>query len=348
MEHPQYKLTYKDLPEIPFVKRWNDLSTTDEQVITNKLLAKQSINDDEKNKLKECIDFYKNVIPKLKDFDLKALGKSEIQEFLEYYLYIFTYLIAQSNDLYIYRLFRLVDNESILGKPDRIREGKYLSYPPLEIVQRNKKFNRANTPDFNVFYGSFSIDNVLLETKPEVGRFVTIGQWIPVAGDQVKVISYPICPNPMKYKVNYDAHAAYYAYERQSTKVDPLLFDWMGVMFNFINDEFAKPVTHHLEYLYSALFSKRVFEIENEPNPDYNFECIIYPSVGNKLDAQNIALKPFVIDTKFKLWKVYEFEITSTHYDRVPKLKDPEEISAVEYKDFVCTDWVERDGYIVW
>ncbi len=90
MEHPQYKLTYKDLPEIPFVKRWNDLSTTDEQVITNKLLAKQSINDDEKNKLKECIDFYKNVIPKLKDFDLKALGKSEIQEFLEY---IFIFLL---------------------------------------------------------------------------------------------------------------------------------------------------------------------------------------------------------------------------------------------------------------
>ncbi len=254
MEHPQYRLTYKDLPEIPSPKRWNNSSTTDEQVITNKLLNKQSINDDEKNKLKKCIDFYNNVIPKLKNIELKAFGEPDIQEIIEYYLYIFTYLIAQSNDLYIYRLFRLVDNKSILGKSDHIREGKYLSYPPLEVVQKTKKFNRANTPYFNVFYGSFSIDNVLLETKPEVGKFVTIGQWIPVSGDQVNVISYPICPNPLKYKVNYDAHAAYYAYERLSTKVDPLLFDWMGVMFDFINEEFAKPVTHHLEYLYSALF----------------------------------------------------------------------------------------------
>lgn len=348
MVTPKYRLTYKDFPEIPFPKRWNDQNITDEQIITKKLLEKQPITEDERNKILECIEFYHNVIPKLKTFDLKTLDEQEIQDFLEYYQYVFTYLVAQTNDLYISRMYRLVDNESVLGKRERIRERKHLSYPPEDLVNSKKRYNRVNTPEFNIFYASFSIDDVLLETKPVAGQLITIGLWLPATGDEVKLISYPICPNPIKFKVNKEATGGYFAFQKLSNEIDPLLYDFLNSMYSFVNDEYAKSVSHHLEYLYSALFSKSVFEIENGPNPLFNYECIIYPSIGNNLEAQNIALKPNTIDRKFKLCKVIEFEITNTFYDRKPPRNYADAITVVEYKNLNTTDWVEREGYIVW
>ena len=58
---------------------------------------------------------------------------------------------------------------------------------------------------------------------------------------------------------------AYYAFEKLSTKVDPLLYEFMEVCLTSLMRNLLNRLHHHLEYLYSAFFSKRVFEIENDP-----------------------------------------------------------------------------------
>lgn len=347
MKTPHYREKYLDFPEIPEPKRWKE-HTTDEQIITRNLLEGKEVSEDDREKLKECIAFYDDVIPKLRSFDLKSLSDIDIVEFLEYFHYVFTYLLANSNDLHIYRLYRLVENEAVLQKRERIRDRKYVSYPPIDVVKKKGRFNRVNTPNFNIFYGTPSIDDALRELKPDVGQLVTVGEWLPASGDEVKLISYPICPNPLVFSVNQDAAKGYFAFKKMTDRSDPLLSAFVSKIYSFINDEFAKPVDQHLEYLYSALFAERVFDIDDPKNPNYNYECIIYPSVGNRLEAQNLALKPSTIDQKFKLWKVYEFEITATHYDKISPRNSPEEITMVDFTNFESTDWVERDGYITW
>ena len=223
-----------------------------------------------------------------------------------------------------------------------------MSYPPKHVVNKIGKYNRANTPDFPVFYGTDSIDNALLELRPEAGRLVSIGQWIPKKGEQVKLNSYPIYHNPMLVNINQTARDGYFAFQEIKKKGHPLLMEFMEVYFSFISVEFAKPVKNHIEYLYSALFAQRIFLVENDPLPEYNFDCLIYPSVGNTYQVENLAIKPNIIDEKFRLFKVFEFEITKTYYEKTPPRYHPEEITVVEYQNYEVTDWVEKDGYIVW
>lgn len=348
IEKPNWKTTFKDFPPIPKPKQWSN-NTTEEQIITQKLISGESISEDERKTLKICIDYYNQLLPRFKSLDYTKLNINEQKELIVFIDYVFNYITLSSNELYVSKLYRLVINEDVLGKKEKIREQKYLSYPPIEIVQSLGKYNRANTPDYNLFYSTDSIDNALLEIKPQKYSVVTIGVWIPKKGTEVTMTNFPVSHNPYLFRVNPHAARGYFALEELKRKQkDPLLSDFMKAMFTFISEEFAKPVTHHLEYLISSRFADKILNRDQDPNDKFNYHCIIYPSVGNLYQVDNVAIKPDFFDENFKLEKVIEFEITQPHYDKTPPRNDQEEITVVEYKDREETDWIENNGYIVW
>lgn len=341
-----WKTKFLDFPEIPNSKRWRlNPPNTLEQEIIQKLILQQPINANEEAELNEAISYYREVINKLKSFSIAELSIEDLETFKDYYFYVFNHTVLVKNDLWVNNVVRLVKNESVTGKKDKIRESRYLSYPPIEIVNKLGYYNRANTPKFNLFYGADCIDTVLNELKPEVGDVVSVGIW-ENKDKSTPLISYPINHNPLAIKVNPDTRKGFMAFQNIKQKNHPLLMEFMESIFDFISDEFAKPVINHFDYFYSASFVERLLSKTNEEQ--WKYDCVAYPSVGNKYSVDNLAIQPDTIDNRFKLQKVIQFEVTETYYEKSPPRTSQEEITLVQYKNLEETDWIEDNGDIVW
>ena len=64
-EIPNWKLQFKDFPSIPEPKQWDDNGSTQEQIVTNKIIQGEQITYTEKKVLKDCIKYYNEVIQNL-------------------------------------------------------------------------------------------------------------------------------------------------------------------------------------------------------------------------------------------------------------------------------------------
>lgn len=253
---PTWLAKFKDFPEIPPLKRWEG-STNAEQVIISKLLYNKSITENEENQLREVISFYKQLIAKINLFDISLLDKEEKKNYLCYLNYVFTHKALIKNSLNASRLIRAVINKNVIGKNERIDKVKYLSYPPRSVVKKSQKYNRANTPYYNVFYATSSYNAALLEIKPSIGDLVTICEWSSKLAS-TNLTCYPITFNQNAIRINKEAERGFSYYEKAVKKNShPVLSEWLEVLFGFISDEFAKPVSSHFEYFYSSYFSKK-------------------------------------------------------------------------------------------
>ena len=56
-EKPNWKIQFKDFPPIPKPKQWDENGSTQEQIITNKIMQGEQITDSEKEILKNCIKY---------------------------------------------------------------------------------------------------------------------------------------------------------------------------------------------------------------------------------------------------------------------------------------------------
>lgn len=343
---PNWREKFKDFPTIPESKRWADNHWTPEQDITRRLIEKESVSEEELKTLGQAIEFYNKLIPKLKNLDIGSLNTSELDELTGYFEYAFNHILMVRNDIHVTGFFRLVKNSSVPTEKGKIRDQKYLAYPPIEIVKKRNEFNRANTPDYNLLYVTDSFDSALLELKPESGEYVSIGVWVPKTG-KITLTGYPVTHNPMAVQVNPDAQKGYLAFQDLKNHNHPLLMKFMETIFSFISDEFAKPVNNHWEYFFSAKFSERMLKVLHKQE-DWKYDCVIYPSVGNRYSVDNIAILPESFDNKFKLEKVIQFKVTDTQYNSTPPRNHPEEITVVKYDNIEKTDWIEKSGYIVW
>lgn len=336
-----WKDKYLDFPVIPDPKKWNDSGYTDEQFIIQKLIENKEITKEEELKLQKSIEFYKTLNEKLKTFDFKSI--ENLEDFKNYIFYAFNFNAIISNKLTIYRTYRLVENEKILNKDERIRYQNFLSFPTKEIVKMINKFNRANTADTNVFYGAETIDSALKEVKPDKGKRVTIGVWVPKIGNPL--MSFPIS-HYSSANVNFGSKRGEQAFEELKKNINPLLSQFMFSYFSLLGQEYSKQISNHFEYIVCALFSEKLLGYDSDSN--FKFDCIIYPSVGNDFLTDNVAIKPEIFDLNFKLSKAIEFRIKETRYDEKTNRSDPDLISLVDYTDYEETDWIDKDGYIVW
>ena len=346
MKKPNWQIKFKDLPEIPEIKKWiNGQRFTKEQEISFKLLQNQSITEKEDKDFKGTFSFYASLDTGLQKLDYFSFTETDFDNFKNYIDYAFNYTPFISNKLTVYHTYRLIVNEWVTQKNERITNTKYLKYPTLDIVKKIGKYNRANTPKTNVLYTAENIDTALKEIKPLKNKLVTVGLWKPIT--EKEIISFPISHSESAIKVNEGVQKSTKAFEEYGNYNSQLFMEWSKHYFKLLGREFTKPVNHHYEYLISALFSERVLEVRNDPNPSFNFDCIIYPSVGNDFGTDNLAIHPDALDKDFRLYKIIEFEIEETYYEKKYVLNHPEIITLAKIKNLTSAKKIKGEE-IVW
>ena len=346
MKKPNWQIKFRDLPEIPLFKKWSDGNKmTVEQSISFKLLNRQPISKKEEDIFNGLTSFYSKLNNRLLTLDYKSFSKNDFENFKDYIFYAFNYIALISNDLTIFQTYRLVVNEWVTGKNEPITDTTYLKYPSLDVVKKADKFNRANTPNTNVFYSTENIDTALKEIRPPLNKLVTVGVWKP--NTNKKFISYPISHN-IAIPVNEHVEKATNAFEELGNYNSSLFHNYMRYYFQLFGSEFTKQVNHHYEYYISALFSERIFDTLHDPNADFNYDCIIYPSVGNGYGTSNVAIRPSVIDNDFYLEKVIEFEVIKDLYDKPYVLTRPEIITLGRVNNIRVTNKIDKKGNISW
>lgn len=352
---PNWQTIFRDLPEIPEHKKWVRGSyTTLEQDISFKLLHKKPVTIEEEKIFIELASFYEKLDKKLRELDYKSFTPDDFENFKNYIFYAFNYLPLITNDLTVFKTYRLVVNEHVKCKNESITSTEYLKYPKLEIVKRINKYNRANTPDTNLFYSTGSIDTALKEIRPPLNKLVSVGVWKPNNVNKT-LISYPISHSEEAIIVNKSVKDATQAFEETGKYNSPHSMTFMRNYFKILGREFSKKVdynaaNYHYEYLITALFSERIFSEHQEMNDEKNFkfDCIVYPSVGNDYLTENVAILPTTLDNDFHLAEVHEFEIEEAYYDIKNNNLNPETITLAKIKNFRKAKVIKQDGQIEW
>ena len=345
MRKPKWQSKFRNLPEIPESKKWiKGENGTLEQKITFQLISNQPITTEEESVMIELTDFYKSLYKSLEKLEYDSFSNKDFENFKNYIFYAFNYVVFLTNNLTVYQLYRVVINKNIVGSKKSLTKKGFLSYPPLHIVKRINRYNRANEPNTTVFYGAESIDTALNEIKPEKGDLVSVGVWKPTRNGEF--ISYPISHSAEGFGVNENSTSAMTAFLEYQKKQSKVLGDFLEHFFQLLGREFSKPIKHHYEYLISAMFSNRILDNPQNKGTNFDMECIVYPSVGNKFLTSNLAFRRDVFRHNFELSKVLEFEVTETHYEKSQK-KEPGSINLVEFTNYKETDKFDGNN-IVW
>jgi len=304
---------FKNLPVIPEFKSYNGNNATTEQKILRKLETGQEVSDEERKSFAALDKFYDNLNAQLTVLDYKSFTAQDIKDFRNYVHYAFNGHCLITNQATIAgHLFRLVVNENVTGKNETVNDVRFLTYPPPEK------------------------------------KIVTVSVWAP---KRVRTFTqYPIEHSEHAAKVNPEVARGLQALKLLNQKIDPLLARYMANYFSLLAREYSKPVApeNHFEYMLSAILSERIFELEDN-NPDFNYDFISYPSVGNNYFTRNLAVKPSVADTEFKIVQVIEFEVVKAHYDRTPiQSLSTCCISVAEIKNYRETWNITDTGQIIW
>ena len=344
---PNWQTKFRNLPEIPKNKRWDEEGRkTIEQVIVAKLLNREQVSNEEEKIFSELTAFYSDLNLRLITLDYNTFETKDFEDFKNYIFYAFNYNALITNELKIPQTYRLVVNEDVTGQNKRITNTDFLKYPKLDIVKNINKFNRANTPNTHIFYSTENIDTALKEIRPPENKLITVGVWKPKT-DKI-FISFPISHSKTAIQENESVAKAKGEFEANSNSSNTLLSNYMRYYFQLFGREFTKKIEHHYEYQITALFSERILNKKEEPNPEFRYECIIYPSVGNGYITDNVAILPSVIDNDFYLDKIIEFEVEKEFYDKQYVLSDPENITLAKIKNGYVTNKIVNGRNIIW
>ncbi len=343
---PNWVDSFRDFPKIPETKRYiKGQNITEELSIAFKLMHRQTLTKAEENKFLNLKSFYNELRNKLRLLEYKNFSSDEIEQFKSYISYAFNYRIFASNNITIFSTYRLIINENALKKNKPITDVKFLSYPPLDIVKKLGKFNRANTPNCTLFYSCENINTSLKEIKPPKNKLITVGVWTPKKRNRFN--GYAISNSERAGKVNTGVKKANESFNNSQNQMKKLFFDFAKNYLDLIGEEFTKDVNHHYEYIISALFAESTLYDKDYNRKTEDFECIIYPSVGNNFYSDNVAFVPEIIDNEFILQKAIEFEVEEQYYDDAYRISHPEEITLAKVKNKKISKSV-IDGKINW
>ncbi len=171
-------------------------------------------------------------------------------------------------------LKRLTINRNVLGSNKRIREIQHLKYPPAEKV---KKYGRCNLPGQSVLYSAFDILTVLNELKPQKGDLISQSTWRLKNNQTLKCC--PIFRNqpPDKEIINPRTYKLNQLFEKKVSDFPPNIQKQIKSLVQFIADSYSQKIDsgNHLDYIFSAYFSDKIFSQFEEGT----IEAIFYPSV---------------------------------------------------------------------
>lgn len=331
---------FKYLPEIPLTKQFLENNYTEEQLISFKLLKDIPVKKSELEAFKKLTKFYDQLSSNLTDFKYEFIGE-EFTDFKNYINSAFNYLPILTNEIEIYKLYRLTINQEV-GENKSIVNSSKLSYRPKEI--KTSKYNRANTPETTVFYATENINTALKERRPKKGTLVTIGIWKPRKSNIFRC--YPIV-----YDDEILLENSLLSTEHQNIKklLDKLPEEFKRFNYHFfklLTKEYTKRVNHDIEYTISSIFSEKIFSVDD---PIHKADCILYPSVGHDLKTVNLAIKSEIIDAnRFELIEVMEFRIKDENYDNTLVKPHDVSIKVVDVEEFRSTKNILPDGSIIW
>jgi hypothetical protein len=309
-----------DLPNLPKSKEYVD-KMTPEQIAVDKCTKKAPLTDADKAALKESIVFYKDVFPKLQSIDLNTISSDEVIELRAYLDKVFNVEVMVFNDVQFDLLYRVTIVAEDFREKGKVRDTKYLKYPPLDIVVKKGVYNRANSHEKTVFYASFFENVALRETKPKVGEQIIISTWKNITGKPFN--SYPITNSNVDNK---GAKIATEAFKRTKEQNDNLFWELTNQILGFLASEFVKDCEilndNRYEYLYSSYFADKVLAPFNEEDPTPNYDFVIYPSVAWQHKHDNVAIIPDSVNNKLKPIKAVEYIVEETFYEKDLKEDD--------------------------
>jgi len=202
---------------------------------------------------------------------------------------------------------------------------KEISYCPPEFCN---KFGRLNMPQLPIFYGSIGVQTyepILSEIDARVGDFVAIGTWTHRASIKLTTIGYR---NAVFSELSSSRKALPYD---KIANINPGKIK----LIELIKDEMGK------------IFSKRISESESEKyklgigiiETWFNFkvldiDALLYPSVVNTADYDNIGIRKEYVDEYLMLLSVNYVEVTG--------------ISPYKYKLLNRTSSISSNGNILW
>lgn len=340
-------------PDIPNSKIYNG-NTTPEQDAQMKLVQNIDLNECDLVALQESVSFYERAYPFLKSINLSTISEADKTEIISFLDKVLNYHIILQNNLRFKTVFRVsfVRNEFL--ERGKVRDTKYISYPPADIVKQIGKYGRANSPDSTCLYCAFNPIIALLETKPKVGERIIISQW--QKDDDLPFVSFPIANN--QSIKNEGVEKATKAFKERMAYNHPLFARTLELFFDFLSSEFIKSVPiispNAYEYLFSAYFSditlKSTIEtVEHPVEPISNYDCLIYPSVAAKHATDNIAIKPTSVN-RLKLVYLEDIIVATTDYDSAKIYANvfPEKIDLPIGRQILRTSNNIENGKIIW
>lgn len=239
--------------------------------------------------------------------DINDNTEKWIIELLNKSLPFFTHLI---NSYSLEKIERITINRRIHGSNKRIKEIKFLKYPPADKVAN---YGRCNLPNQSILYASPLSMTAISEMQPRVGDLITKSIWTKKNSNNLK-----LCPifhiPPTDGTINPHSWRLEKEFDKLVKKNHPK--EQQEIVINlskFIAYHFSKYVDRKKSknYLFSAFFSNKILnEFENG-----SIDGLIYPSVRSKLSFENVALKPEIFDSNYILSEVAESIITKDPSD---------------------------------
>jgi len=187
---------------------------------------------------------------------------------------------------------------------ETIKELKHLKNPPSECVN---KYGRANLKQQSVLYATFILPTAILEMKPLDGDLVTISRW------KLKIDNTPlmVCPiidydNCKDYQLKNEFSKALKMYPEELQEIIIMDNKLLACFFSrFVDRE------KNVNYIFSAYFADKILN----NHYDGKIDAIIYPSVQDPINSDNIALKPQVFNDKYEVFEISESIVRSNGYD---------------------------------
>lgn len=340
-------------PNIPKSKIYNG-NTTPEQDAQMKLVQGIALTQADTEALEKSVSFYEQAYPFLKSINLSNITEGEKDEIIKFLDTVLNYHVLVQNNLRFKTVFRVsfVRDEFLeLGK---VRDAKYISFPPADIIKKIGRYGRANSPNSTCLYCAFNPIIALLETKPKVGDRIIISQWLK--DDNEAFISYPITNNDTVK--NEGIEKATKAFRERMAYNHPLFARTLELLFKFLSSEFIKdsPIVSPsaYEYLFSAYFSditllNPVNPVAHPVEPLNDFDCVIYPSVASKHATDNIAVKPGSV-SRLRPFYLEDIIVASTNYDKATIYENtfPEKIDLPVGRIVLRTSDNINNGQIIW
>lgn len=345
--------SFMQFPQIPEHKRYNNRSrmTPEQEAMLAAINDPDNLSKKNQKILRECRDFYMRALKFLKNIDLSKINEKEANEIKSYLNRIFNYKNLISNKIYFKYLYRITLVRDNFLENGKVRSPGFIGYPPLDIVKKIGIYGRANSIERTVLYCSFSENIALLEAKPKVGDRIIISEWVKESDEPF--VSYPILSNNIE--INEGLVKTYRSVDSTLSGYPDLLKRIHMFYLNFFSEEFAKdiPVVHinKFEYLFSAYFSDKILtgtDVKGQDGDDFQYDCIIYPSIASKHRTDNLAIHPDSVH-KLRINSLREGIVTATNYETSQEddFDINSQITVIGGVESRVSDRIE-DGRIIW